>query len=127
MPLVHLPLPLVHLPLPHTRPCTSTNNPARTCPCTNTIDRPCATLFPQVGILECDAAGTRFYLLRHYEREWHKMYEEIALRPLLWAGRGSAEACKTLQKWYEEVVGTPYHLTISKLFAGQQVNGHNIH
>ena len=52
-----------------------------------------------------------------YEREWHKLYDEIALRPLLWPGRGSAEACATLQRWYSAVAGAPYALSIWKVCA----------
>ena len=37
-----------------------------------------------VGVLECDAAGTRFYPLRSYELAWHEQYDEIALRHLQW-------------------------------------------
>ena len=76
--------------------------------------------FGDCGVLECDAAGTRFYRLRDYEQEWHKQYEEIALRPLLWAGRGSVEACAVLQEWYAEVLGAPYQLSIKKVIEGRR-------
>ena len=73
----------------------------------------------EVGVLECNSAGTRFYPLRGYEREWYTLYEEIALRPLLWPGRGTAAGCALLQRWYGRVADAPYLLTISKIWAGQ--------
>ena len=47
----------------------------------------------EAGILESNAAGTRFYSLLGYEKEWHTLYHQIALRPLLWSGRGTPETC----------------------------------
>lgn len=49
------------------------------------------------GVLECDSNGTKWYPLRAYELEWHEFFDEIALRPLLWPGRGSAETVAILQ------------------------------
>ena len=71
----------------------------------------------EAGIIECNAAGTRFYSLAGYEREWHTLYDEIALRPLLWPGRGTPETCQTLHRWLIEVHGAPYLLTVGKITA----------
>lgn len=75
-----------------------------------------------VGVLECDAAGTKFYSLRHYELAWHLQYEEICLRPLLYEGRGDHPTCarsrdliRKLRSWYESVLGSPYELSVGKL------------
>jgi hypothetical protein len=75
-----------------------------------------------IGVIECDAAGTKFYSLRNYELAWHKQYDEICVRPLLWPGRGTAcpEARAFIQRlaeWYESVLGAPYELSLRKLFA----------
>ena len=72
----------------------------------------------EVGVLECDSAGTKFYPLRSYELSWHQQYDEIALRPLEWSGRGSEAAIATLQRWYDEVLGAPYELTLGKIIGG---------
>ena len=45
------------------------------------------------------------------------------LRPLQWKGRGAAETIATLQRWYEEVLGTPYQLTLGKIIAGTTGGG----
>ena len=39
------------------------------------------------------------YSLRGYEQEWHGLYEKIAVRQLLWPGRGSAETALKLHGW----------------------------
>ncbi|KAL1518744.1 hypothetical protein AB1Y20_003029 [Prymnesium parvum] len=46
-------------------------------------------------------------------------YEEIALRQVHWAGRGSQCGVCLIAKWCSEVIGKPYDLTISKLILGQ--------
>lgn len=72
----------------------------------------------EAGILECNAAGTYFYALRGYELDWHSLYDEIALRPLLGPQRGTPDTTAALHRWYVEVLGTPYLLTLGKLWRG---------
>ena len=73
-----------------------------------------------VGVIECDATnGTRYSPMRRFESEWHRLYAQVAIRPLLWPGRGSAEACDLLNRWSLEVQGTPYALSIGKLLAAR--------
>ena len=75
------------------------------------------------GIVESDANGTHCYRLVHYEMDWHRQYDEIAFRPVLWPGRGTPEAIQTLQVWFDEVKGSRYELTLHKLFSGKSVKG----
>ena len=72
----------------------------------------------EVGIVEADSSGTRFYSLGGYKVSWHTQYEEMALRPLEWPGRGTDAAIATLNAWLDTVLGRPYELTIGKITVG---------
>ena len=73
------------------------------------------------GVIESDANGTRFYPLAMYEARWHHAYEQIAVRQLLWPGRGSPQSIAILSKWVDSVVGKPYELTIGKVVSRARV------
>ncbi len=74
------------------------------------------------GVLEADACeGIKWYPLRGFELEWHGWYHQIAWRPLLWGGRGTADATHTLQAWFDSVEGKPYQMTVAKLLGTSSV------
>lgn len=41
----------------------------------------------------------------------------------MWSGRGTSDATRTLQAWYEEVIGRPYELTVAKLVGRKPAAG----
>ena len=52
----------------------------------------------EVGFLECDFNGCRYYPVRSYEvQQWHLQYDDIALRQLQWEGRGTEATTQTLR------------------------------
>ena len=58
----------------------------------------------------------RYYPVRSYEvQQWHLQYDDIALRQLLWEGRGKRETTLKLRDWCHYVLGKPYHLTLAKV------------
>eukprot|EP00316_Scyphosphaera_apsteinii_P021289 CAMPEP_0119324982 /NCGR_PEP_ID=MMETSP1333-20130426/64644_1 /TAXON_ID=418940 /ORGANISM="Scyphosphaera apsteinii, Strain RCC1455" /LENGTH=361 /DNA_ID=CAMNT_0007332827 /DNA_START=149 /DNA_END=1235 /DNA_ORIENTATION=- len=70
----------------------------------------------EVGFVECDMNGCRFYSLNDYtQRQWHQAYESMALRQVEWPGRGTSQAADVLEGWCNKVLGKPYLLTPAKI------------